>query len=210
MNKRSNQKGFTLAELMIAVSILIILVGMLAVIFRATQESFTQASAMQKVFDTSRNVIGRMHDELSAAFFGPIGRTGLYGVDSGDPKLKTGSVGDEVFFYVPLAELESADICEIGYWLRDDGNLMRHYHSESDYDFATAEADDELGLVVEDLNFEYYDGTDYLPSWDSRIGGSQEGIQPKAIRISFLIHDEKDLLEKTFETVVHISSGIRY
>lgn len=206
----SNKKGFTLIELMLSVSILIILFSMLTVIFKATQDSFMQASAWQNVVDTSRSIIERMHNEISAAFFDPQGKTSLVGIDAADAKLKTGSRQDEIFFCMPLTSIESADIVEVGYWEREDGNLMRHYDGDVDFDYMTADADDELGLVINDLNFSYFNGETYQDQWDSRSTGAEAGKAPRAVKAFFSVTDEQKNLTKTFETIVHIVSGKRY
>ncbi|MFC1809735.1 PilW family protein, partial [Candidatus Omnitrophota bacterium] len=127
--RRRKQKGFTLVELMISISILLILFSMLVIIFKATQESFIKATALQDVIDTSRVIIERMHNEISAAFFDPQGKASLVGLDDISGRLKTNSSGDELFFCTPITELESSDIAEVGYWLRDDGNVIRHYQA---------------------------------------------------------------------------------
>lgn len=202
--------GFTLVEMMIALSIFLILMSMLVVVFKATQEGFVRASALQKVFDTSRVIIERMHDEIRATFFDEQGRTSFLGIPAGGTHLKSDSIGDEVFFCIPLSDLPDADIVEIGYWLRKDGNLMRHYDESGDFDFGTAEADDELGLVIDNLTFRYFNGTEYQDSWDSRPGGAEEGKAPKAVKISFSVTDKERFVTKQFESVVHIVTGKRY
>lgn len=208
--KMRGRKGFTIVELMISISILLILFAMLAVIFKATQESFSKANALQDVINTSRIIIERMHNEISAAFFDPQGRASLIGADEVTGRLKAGSIADELFFCMPLTESEDSDIAEIGYWLRSDGNLIRHYEADANFDFLSADADDELGLIVRDLQFTFFDGTAYIDTWDSRLGAAQEGKSPKTVKAVFTVSDDDNLIVKDFETVVFISSGKRY
>jgi hypothetical protein len=199
-----------MVELMISVSIMLILFSMLIVIFKATQESFEKASALQDVINTSRIIIERMHDEVSAAFFDQQGRANLVGLDETTGKIKTDSAGDELFFCIPLTELEDSDIAEVGYWLRGDGNLMRHYQADADFDATTADADDELGLIVRDIQFTFFDGSAYVTTWDSRPGAAQEGKAPKTVKVAFRVSDDDNMIVKDFETIVFISSGKRY
>jgi hypothetical protein len=199
-----------MVELMISLSIMLILFSMLIVIFKATQESFEKASALQDVINTSRIIIERMHDEVSAAFFDQQGRTNLVGLDETTGKIKASSAGDELFFCIPLTELEDSDIVEVGYWLRSDGNLMRHYQADADFDPATAEADDELGLIVKELQFTFFDGNAYVTTWDSRPGAAQDGKAPKTVKVAFRVSDDDNMIVKDFETIVFISSGKRY
>ena len=205
---KRKQKGFTLVEVVISLSILVILISMLGTVFKATQDSFRKASSLQNVIDTSREIIQRMKFELGTAFFDMTGKTNLLGVDSAGATIKSGA-GDEIFFYMPIAGLTDAEICEVGYWLRNDGNIMRHYDANPDFDFSTVEADDELGVVVDQLNFTYFNGTDYQDEWDSTPGGAEANTTPKSVQISFQVTDTDQLLTKTFETIVFIPSGKR-
>ncbi len=209
--RRRNNKGFTLLELIIAISILVVVLAMVTVIFRATQESFANAMALQKVIDTSRRVIERMHNEISTAFFDEQGRTGLLGIDGETgTRIKTQSDGDEIFFCVPIAQLNTSDIIEVGYWVKDDGNLMRHFDSGADYDYATEDADDELGLVIDQLTFKYFNGELWVDEWNAQINDAEQGKAPKAIRATFTISDKSNIISKDFETVVHLNAGKRY
>jgi hypothetical protein len=176
-----------MVELMISVSIMLILFSMLIVIFKATQESFEKAGALQDVINTSRMIIERMHDEVSAAFFDQQGRASLVGLDETTGKIKPASAGDELFFCIPLTELQ-----------------------DSDFDPATAEADDELGLIVKELQFTFFDGNAYVTTWDSRPGAAQEGKAPKTVKVAFRVSDSDNMIVKDFETIVFISSGKRY
>ncbi len=208
--KSEGQRGFTLVELMISVSIMIILFSMLIVIFKATQESFIKANALQDVINTSRIIIERMHAEISAAFFDEQGKASLVGLDETTGRMKNRSAGDELFFCIPLTELEDSDIAEVGYWLRDDGNLMRHYQADADFDFVTADIDDAFGLIVRELQFTFFDGSNYVTTWDSRPGAAQEGKAPKTVKVAFRVSDDDNMIVKDFETIVFISSGKRY
>jgi len=161
------KKAFTIAEMLIALSILVIISAMVAVIFRATQQSFTNARAFQDVIELARQTI----------------------------------------FRIPLAGISDGDMCEVGYWQHTDGNLMRHLETDPDYDFQTVDADSELGLIISNLNFTYFDGDTYQDSWDTRRGEAQEHIFPKAVKISFSISDETNIAMKEFETTVRIASS---
>ena len=71
MRKRN---GFTLTEMLIALMILVIISSMVTVIFRATQQSFTNARAFQHVIDLARQTIFRIHNELASVY---IERSGM-------------------------------------------------------------------------------------------------------------------------------------
>ena len=205
--RKRSLTGFTVVELLIALSILIIIGTMTAVIFRSTQQSFINAKAFQHVIDLARRTVIRIHDELQATFIDVSGLVPFVGIDAGGDYIKVNSQEDEVFFISPDIRSPVGDICEIGYWQRDDGNFMRHYECPPDFDFSTISGGDgELGLVINELDFTFFDGTEYLDSWDSRAGGAQEGVFPQAVKFSFFVSDEGNLIRKKFESLVHIAS----
>jgi type II secretory pathway pseudopilin PulG len=206
MKKKHKNRGFSVAELLIALSILIIVSAMVAVIFRSTQQSFLDAKAFQHVIDLARQTVMRMQNNLKATFVETTGIINFVGIDASQSRFKPNSAEDEVFFILPDEGSQAGDIHEIGYWQRDDGNIMRHLDDSPDFDFSTASRDDELGLIISDLDFKYYDGTTYLDSWDSRSGATNEGEFPKAIKFSFNVSDEENVLTKKFESLVRIAS----
>ena len=202
--------GFTVVELLIALSILIIIGSMTAVIFRSTQQSFVNAKAFQHVIDLARRTVIRIHDELQATFIDVSGLVPFVGIDATGDYIKTDSQEDEVFFISPDISSPVGDICEIGYWQRSDGNFMRHYECPPDFNFTTVGGgDNELGLVITELDFKYYNGEEYLDSWDSRNGGAQEGVFPHAVKFSFFVSDEGNIIRRKFESFVQIASSGR-
>ncbi|MBU1862454.1 MAG: type II secretion system GspH family protein [Candidatus Omnitrophica bacterium] len=207
--KKRSLTGFTIVELIIVLSILVILTSMTAVIFRATQKSFTDARAFQHVINLARQAVLRMHDEIKATFIDFSQLANFVGIDETGPQIKGNSQSDEIFFIWPEGGLSSGTICEVGYWQREDGNLMRHYDNPPDFNFSTVDSDDELGIVVSQLDFKYFDGENYVDLWDSRIGGAEEGRFPKAIKFSFQVSDEDSLVTKKFESLVRIASSGR-
>ncbi len=206
MRKKKNNKGFSLAELLIALTILVIVSSMVAVIFRSTQQSFMNAKAFQHVIDLARQTVMRMHTNLKATYVETTGIINFVGVDASGATFKANTQADEVFFIVPDGASPNGDICEIGYWQRDDGHVMRHFESPPDFDFATVGSDDELGLIISDLDFKYYDGTVYHDAWDSRAGAANDGTFPTAIKFSFFVSDRNNVIRKKFESTVRIAS----
>ncbi len=205
--KGKERAGFTVVELIIALSILIIIGTMTAVIFRSTQQSFINAKAFQHVIDLARQTVIRIHDELQATFIDVSGLVPFVGIDATGERIKADTQEDEIFFITPDISSPVGDICEIGYWQRNDGNFMRHFECPPDFDFlTTGGGDNELGLIINELNFQYYDGEVFLDSWDSRNGGAQEGKFPQAVKFSFYVSDEGNLIRKKFESFVQIAS----
>lgn len=212
MTERKKNSGFTVIELVIALTIFVIVGAMTTIIFRSTQQSFINAKAFQHVIDLARDTVVRMHSEIQGAFIDPSGLCSFVGIDSIEVKIKGSDSGaDEIFFVVPSDGEASGSMCEVGYWQKDsDGNIMRHFECPPDFDYLTpAAADDsELGLVISNLNFSYFDGTKYVDSWDSR-SGEQKGLYPRIVKFSFLVSDKANIVEKKFESLVQIASSAR-
>jgi len=207
--RTKKKRGFTVVEMLIALTLLLIIGSMTAIIFRSTQESFINAKAFQHIIDLARQTVVRMHNEIKATFIDSAGRANLIGIDASGVPLKIDSQEDEIYFIAPDKISREGDICEIGFWQHADGNIMRHYECPPDFDFSTTGTDNELGLIISYLDFTYYDGTSYLDSWDTRQGGAQEGIFPKAIKFQFLVSDETQLIKRKFESFVRIAASGR-
>jgi type II secretory pathway pseudopilin PulG len=205
-SKKRSDHGFSVAELVISIAILVIISTMVAVIFRSTQQSFVKAKAFQQMIDLARQTVMRMQNDLKATFIERTGMIHFVGIDASQAKIKPDSHADEIFFIVPLGGTMGGDICESGYWQRADGNIMRHVGSPPDFDFTTSSRDNELGVVVSELDFKYYDGSQYHDSWDSRIGGANEGKFPQAVRFSFYVSDEANVVKKKFESISRLAS----
>ena len=94
--ERRSKKGFTIAELIIALSILVIISAMVAVIFRATQQSFTNARAFQHVIDLARQTMFRIHNELAAVYKERSGIINFVGVDAMGSHIKANSTAERV------------------------------------------------------------------------------------------------------------------
>lgn len=207
------KKGFTVVEIVIALMILTVVGVMTAIIFRSTQQSFTNAKAFQHVIDLARQSVVRIQNELKATFIDSSGLVAFVGVDSGDSKVKgdSFSLEDEIFFIAPSKGMESGSLAEFGYWQDSSrGYLMRHFESPADFNFFTPDvsADKQLGLVISDLDFKYFDGDVYFDSWDSR-SGEHRGKFPKAVSFSFNVGDESNLIKRKFESTVKIASSGR-
>ncbi len=202
-------KGFTIMEVLIALAILVIIGAMTAVIFKGTQKSYMRSKSFQHVLSLARDSLDVMRSEIESAFVDTRGVIRFLGVDSGNGNIKAGSTGDEIFFCAPDGSSETGGIAEIGFWQRSDGMLMRHYDANCDFNFNTTDRDDPMGLVVKNLNFEYFDGENFVPDWDSTVRTNEEGLFPKSVRFSFTVEDENGSLSKEFSTIVQINTNRR-
>ena len=129
---RRNSSGLTLIEILVVAVIFSVLVTALFTVFRGGLDSWRKAETILDMYQNARFALDMMEREISSAYlYQGSGNTAYWtkfeGYLSGTG-LKTGSVGDEIFFAAPIAgNLGKQDLCEVGYWLRNDNRLMRHY-----------------------------------------------------------------------------------
>jgi hypothetical protein len=61
-----------------------------------------------------------------------------------------------------------------------------------------------LNPDLRDIRFEFYDGSDWVDSWDSR--NDQKGKLPSAVRVSYVLNSES--LQRTFIIRLPLSSSV--
>ena len=180
--------GFTLIEVVCAVCLIVMLWGLAARACKGLSDAWDQrmnhiyaAAVAQQILDCMASEImyatcisGNPHDSIKISSF--VGYDGNFS----DPdnlfiknQVKPGS--DMIFFiapaYYPYAQVHnkryagSVELCEIGYWLRDDNQLMRMIIERKpafDYDLHTPDNFSSLsystpcGVPISDLQFQYY------------------------------------------------------
>lgn len=124
--------GFTLIEVLIVTIIFSIVVAGLFTVFKSGLDSWHRAETLLDVYNNARVTLDLLEREVSSAFLYQDGTNTNYwtkflGTTSGS-RIKTNSAADEIFFVAPVeGNPGKQDLCEVGYWLRNDNCLMRHY-----------------------------------------------------------------------------------
>lgn len=189
-------------EILVVAVIFSILVTSIFTVFKGALDSWRKAEAILDMYQNARFALDMMEREISSAYLYQDSSNTTYwtkfeGYLSG-AGLKTDSKGDEIFFVAPIAgNLGGQDLCEVGYWLRNDNRLMRHYEYFGGsakpvvipvvYDFSkradgsvdTGASDAPVASNVTSLQFTYYyrhaagaaPATDSpaLHTWDSTL-----------------------------------------
>lgn len=128
----SKGSGFTLIEVLITAIIFSIVVASLFTVFKSGLDSWHKAETLLDIYNNARVTLDLLEREVSSAFLYQGGTdtnywTKLLGTTSGS-RIKTNSTADEIFFVAPIeGNPGKQDLCEVGYWLRNDNCLMRHY-----------------------------------------------------------------------------------
>ena len=184
--------GFTLLELLIAMTILVVILTSTYTLFRSASGAFSKGEVRSELYQQVRIIFGVAERDIASALPVP-----------GKDHYFQGSE-DRLFFVCPVAEQDKADLREVGYWLSNsDRTLMRHVDRDPDFDFTTADTHEELGVQIQRLVFSYYDGEKWGNSWDSQI---EQGL-PKAVKIQMTIGDSRGKESSEFSTVVRIESS---
>ena len=171
----SKSSGLTLIEILVVAVIFSIVVASLFTVFKGGLDSWHKAETLLDLYGNARVTLDMMEREVSSAFLYQGGTNTNYwtkflGTTSGS-RIKTNSAADEMFFVAPIDNNPGKqDLCEVGYWLRNDNCLMRHYEYFDGsvmpvvYDFTaradgsadTGALDSVLARNVTALQFTYY------------------------------------------------------
>ncbi len=184
--------AFTLLELLIAMTILVVILTSTYTLFRSASGAFLKGEVRSELYQQVRIIFGVAEREISSALPVP-----------GKDRYFQGSE-DRLFFICPVSEQDKADLREVGYWLsNEDQTLMRHVDTDPDFDFTTADTNEELGVHIQRLAFSYYDGEKWGNSCDSQI---EQGL-PKAVKMEITIGDSRGKEKSEFSTIVRIETN---
>lgn len=214
---RRRKKGFTLVEILVAVTIFSIIITMLFTVFKVGLESWRRAESNLEIYQNARIALDMMSRELRAAMLDqyyidasqspPISFITFRGFDSSSPSgWRANSIGDEIYFVASLNPQNppaNFDLCEAGYWLNGnatadtkDDSLQRLYDppvgaSPPVYNFSDGNSS-KLASYVTELNFRYHDGAGFSDTWDSTTG-SQAGKLPKMVEITITVRERNPI-----------------
>lgn len=183
----SSQSGLTLLQLMVAVIISSLVAIGIHGTFRAGMNAWRTTDKMTELYQEARVVLERMSSEIRSAFLCNDGDIKFIGMDRTD-----GDKSSDILNFVSTVnsydETESyGDLCEIGYFLYDDPDtgvrgLWRRVQAPPDDDPVYGGTMDELAPWVTQLNFRYFNGNEWLDSWDS----SAQRSLPLMVEVSIL------------------------
>lgn len=182
------RRGFTLLELLVAMTILTIIGTAIFTMFRQSTEMYSRTIAHTRQYVAAREALGLMTHEMRQARLVPVAEptgstaVGFLGLDEGN--ILAAPAGEPaVFFISPTGMRDTTDskqdLCVIGYWL--DGteapySLMRYCLTDKDYadwqlmsepssgDLINKARNAQLGVLVRSLTFEYWGPGD--TEWD--------------------------------------------
>jgi len=178
--------GFTLLEVMVALAIVALVIGLVYGSFAGTAESKDFIENGNEVYHQGRWAMDKMEADLSTSFLNTRANsyTLFYGVNrEGAENLPN----DELHFtsynhvkYNPTAQ--ESDQQEVSYFVAEnpDTGEMTLYRREDpnvDQDNTAGGEVYELATGVIAFNIRYYDGTQWVDDWDSRKFTAEQNVQ---------------------------------
>jgi type II secretion system protein J len=183
MTKRN--RGFTLVELLFAVALSALLMTIVYWTYFSINKSIDAATEDQEALETGRmltELIKRDIRGISPARFGLTGKTEVIeGREFGDMEFVTTAVLDD----------DPVRLRKVGYALvaNEKGErifIRRESKNLDDTANETAKSF-ELSRIVNGFKVEFYNGTEWVATWDSGGGGNA----PKQIRVTIDVSDAK-------------------
>ncbi len=204
-----NRRGFTLLELVVAMVIFSIVVSAAYALFDASRSVTTRAEFRSQLFQSARAALQAVEDDLRGAVqtgtvFETAFVTGFVGTSGGSEKepqdrleffsvnRHTGAAYD--IYKVTPDLVRGADLSKVYYWVETDTKksphgLVRERPLELTPIGGPVRRDEDISEVAQDvvlLHFRFFDGLDWLPTWDS----TQLRRLPKAVEVTVYVKGE--------------------
>jgi prepilin-type N-terminal cleavage/methylation domain-containing protein len=200
-----NGNGFTLIEVLLAVSILAFIVSVVYMSFSTTGRSVEQAEAIRDSTDLARTLLIKMSDEIANAYVIPYNTTNViptifFGkkddVGTGGETLRHDSLSLTTLTNWRRMNSKETDLWEVGYFFKEkaDGTgyvLMRREKRELSKDVPALEGGIEYEITdkVASLQFRYSsDGTTWYDEWDSR---TKSNPYPRIVELGLKLESEE-------------------
>lgn len=195
--------GFTLLELLVATAIFAIVIAAAYSLFDASRSLTSRAEFSAQMFQSARSSLQAIEEDLRGAVMpGTAYDTGFIGATSGsdkEPLDKLEFVSVNRYTGAPHDVNETnvvrgIDLSKVYYWIEPDTKkaahgLVRERPLELTPPSGPMHRDEDITEIARDvvfINFRYYDGSDWLDSWDS----TQTRKLPKAVEVTVYVQGE--------------------
>ena len=186
--------GFTLVEVLLAVTVLAIIISAVYGSFATAGRSVEQAGAVREGTDLARTLLARLTTDITNAYVNTaMPETFFYG--------RKAQVDEKRFDSLFLTTLTNwrrpgtreSDLWEVGYTFQEEPDrnggrtLFRKEKREPSRDVPPLEGTVDYSLTdtVADLRFRYFDGSVWTEEWDSK----KQGRLPRAVEIALVLKD---------------------
>jgi|GEM_PF-2915477 len=211
MKNRLTQQGLTLLEILVAMLIFSIILGVVYSTFFGSSKTASLLESNEDVYQTARSFLGMISLELRALYYDPASGLGLAGVN----KEADGDAVDEIYFissshHRKSPEAREGEIAEIGYFfdvdqIKGKKQLIKSVDSTVDSDIKKGGTLMFLTDQLKSLNIKYYkkDTKEWLDEWNTepQQQASQQQQLPDEIQIELSVTDDKEHETKFRETI---------
>jgi prepilin-type N-terminal cleavage/methylation domain-containing protein len=201
---KTQSKGFTLIEVLLAVAIMAFIVSVIYASFFTASRSVEQAEAIRDDTDLARTLIAKMSDDIHNAWCNtiPTGKTVFYGKkqeqEAGGNKRRTDSLYLTTLTNSRKLNSKETELLEVGYFFKERPDnsgysLMRHEKKELNNDEPPLEGgtDYEVTDKVVELHLRYRktNNSPWLDEVGSSTPCSQPNALPQTVEISLTLED---------------------
>jgi prepilin-type N-terminal cleavage/methylation domain-containing protein len=197
-----HSEGFTLIEVLLAVSILAFIISVVYASFSTASRNVEQAETIRDSTDLARTLLIKMSDDIANAYVNTAttGQTIFFGkkeeVGTGNEILRHDSLSLTTLTNWRRMNSKETDLWEVGYFFKEkaDGTgyvLMRREKRELSKDVPALEGGIEYEITgkVASLQFRYSnDGSTWSDEYDSRTKGNSA---PKFVELGLMLESEE-------------------
>ena len=202
MNECGRSKGFTLLEVLIAVTIMTLVVTVVYASFETAGRNVAQADAVRSSLDLGRTLLAKIATDVSNAYFSSAmnakttttvfsGKKGE--AVSGNTTLRTDSLSLTTLTNWRQPNTAETDLWEVDYFFKQkpDGTGQVFYRRENRLPGGADSPALEGGTAYEitdrvaGLQFRYNTGSQWVDEWDA----SQMRAVPKEVEITIVLND---------------------
>ena len=201
------ETGFTLIEILIAVAISAVILTIIYGSYAASIDTMDACRESTDINQMARLALGRISEDINCALISSTNeRLQFVGKDSeeleGIPMDTLGFTSTSCLSLFRGAKEHRT--CEIGYYIRQESDsdifvLLRREESPPDEEPLSGGASLELAERIKGLDFEYYDGKEWLTQWNSK---AREAL-PSAVKIALTFLNKEGMLTD-FSTIAYI------
>ena len=202
LGNSGENKGITLIELVVAMMIFAIVMFSAVFVFKESLRRFRKAAGEKKVYCEATGVLNYIEKYISAA---------MCSDKNASPSIDFIGEKNIVRFVAPFYEgkQQESDLAKFAFYFIDDTvkvSVVRVSRSNPDFAFPESFSGAQtLGENISLFEMEYYDGSDWKSSWDTKE--MEEPSLPESMKVSVRAYSEKiegKRIEKTFTRTIKI------